>query len=93
MDFKLTELATNPRMAGRREGGAGKAKPGERCSENKAGLWKADADTRAQEQERKRRRHARNPHQEKTQLNLGRDRDKVRRQQTQARAGGWGKCT
>ena len=23
MDFKLTELATNPRMAGRREGGAG----------------------------------------------------------------------
>ena len=76
-----------------REGGAGKAKPGERCSENKAGLWKADADTRAQEQERKRRRHARNPHQEKTQLNLGRDRDKVRRQQTQARAGGWGKCT
>ena len=78
---------------GGREGGAGKAKPGERCSENKAGLWKADADTRAQEQERKRRRHARNPHQEKTQLNLGRDRDKVRRQQTQARAGGWGKCT
>lgn len=77
---------------GGREGPA-KRNQGERCSENKAGLWKADADKQAQEQERKRRRHTRNPHREKTQLNLGRDRDKVRRQQTQAGAAGWGKCT
>lgn len=84
-----------PRKRGREGGREGPAKrnQGERCSENKAGLWKADADKQAQEQERKRRRHTRNPHREKTQLNLGRDRDKVRRQQTQAGAAGWGKCT
>ncbi|KAI4529060.1 hypothetical protein MG293_020883 [Ovis ammon polii] len=34
------------------EGGTGKAKPGKRCSENEAGLSKADTDTQAQEQER-----------------------------------------
>ena len=85
-----------PKEGGRggREGPTGKAKPGKRCSENKAGLSKADTDTdtQAQEQERKRRRHS-DPQQEKTKLNLGRDRDQVQRHQTQACAGAWGKCT
>ena len=36
------------RREGGREGGTGKAKPGKRCWENKAGLSKADTDTDTQ---------------------------------------------
>ncbi|XDC68229.1 hypothetical protein R6Z07M_019411 [Ovis aries] len=44
-------LGSTGTISASREGGTGKAKPGKRCSENEAGLSKADTDTQAQEQE------------------------------------------
>ncbi|XP_055284530.1 collagen alpha-1(I) chain-like [Moschus berezovskii] len=58
-----------PQGGGREEGTepTGKAKPGKRCSENKARRSRADTDTdtQAQEQERKGRRHSLGPPREK----------------------------
>ncbi|KAI4574029.1 hypothetical protein MJG53_012205 [Ovis ammon polii x Ovis aries] len=48
----ISASVAGPPPPRKREGGTGKAKPGKRCSENEAGLSKADTDTQAQEQER-----------------------------------------
>ena len=89
----VTSQAPLDPLPRKREGVTGKTKPGKHCSENKAGLSKADTDTDTQAQEQERKRRHSDPQQEKAKFNLGRDHDKVQRQQTQAYASGWGKCT